>query len=185
MIMKERTIKNITYMAVYLALFLVFDWLGNTLQLLKMPQGGSLGISAVPLLLCSYHLGWKKGVAVSVLAVVLMFMAGKVYIIQNSDGFASWQIAVQFFMEYPLAFGIYGTAGLFKNYGALYSGTVITNLIRFVIHTAAGCWFWFTPLWPSITYNAWYMIPTMLLCMAVMPILAERLITLPFFNTEK
>ncbi|MBE6127649.1 MAG: hypothetical protein E7185_00080 [Erysipelotrichaceae bacterium] len=182
--MKDNSITDITYMGMYLALFFVFDWLTNVLQILKMPQGGSLGLAVIPLLLCSYHLGWKKGVTVSLLAVLLMFMTGRVYIIQNSDGFAPWQIAIQFLMEYPIAFGIYGIACLFKNYGAFYSGVAITNLIRLVIHIAAGCWFWSTPLWGSFTYNAWYMIPTMVMCLVVVPALVDRLSTFRFFNQK-
>ncbi len=173
--MKNNRISDITFMAAYLALFMVLDWLTNTLHILQMPEGGSLGISIIPLLLCSYHLGWKRGLMVALLSVLLMFMTGRVYIIQNSDGFAMWQIVLQFMMEYPIAFGIYGLASLFPNYGSFYSGVAVTNLVRLVIHVAAGCWFWSTPFWASFSYNAWYMIPTLLMCLVIVPVLAERL----------
>ena len=182
--MKNKSISDLTFMAMYLALFFVFDWLGNTLHLLQMPEGGSLGIGIIPLLLCSYHLGWKKGTMVALLSVLLMFMTGRVYIIQNSDGYAPWQIAIQFLMEYPVAFGIYGLASLFPNYGKFYSGVAITNLIRLILHVLAGVWFWATPWWGSFTYNAWYMIPTMLLCLVVIPVLLDRLQYYRFFNIE-
>ena len=180
--MKNEKISDLTFMAMYLALFMVLDWLTNILQILKMPEGGSLGLAVVPLLVCSYHLGWKKGTAVALLSVLLQFMTGKVYIIQNSDGYAMWQIMIQFLMEYPVAFGIYGIASLFPNHGGFYTGVMWTNLIRLAIHTVAGIWFWGSPFWASFTYNAWYMLPTMLLCLVVVPLLIDRLSTLPFFK---
>ena len=90
--MKNKKILDLVYMAMYLALFFVFDWLANVVQLFQMPNGGSLGLGIIPLLMASYHLGWKKGTGVALLAVLLMFLTGKVYIIQNSDGFAPWNI---------------------------------------------------------------------------------------------
>ena len=183
--MKDSKITDITYMGMYLALFMVFDWMTHALHILQMPEGGSLGLAVIPLLLCSYHLGWKKGVTVALLAVLLMFMTGKVYIIQNSDGFAPWEVAVQFLMEYPVAFGIYGLASLFPNYGSFYSGVAITNLVRLAIHVAAGCWFWFSPFAASFSYNAWYMIPTMVMCLVIIPVLVDRLGKFRFYNGKK
>ena len=70
--MRNNQIRDIAYMGMYLALFFVFDWLANAIGLFQMPEGGSLGISVIPLLLCSYMMGWKKGTAVCLLAVLLM-----------------------------------------------------------------------------------------------------------------
>ena len=58
------------------------------------------------------------------------------------------------------------------------------NLIRLLLHVLAGVWFWATPWWGSFTYNAWYMIPTMLLCLVVIPVLLDRLQYYRFFNIE-
>ncbi len=172
---KNFSVHDLAYMAIYLALFFVFDWLANALPIFKMPNGGSLGLGTIPLLMASYHLGWKKGTLVAVLSVVLMFLTGKVYLVQNSDGFNAAQILLQFLMEYPLAFGVYGLASLFPNYKQFYTGVAVTNLIRLALHVAAGVVYWATPWWGSFTYNAWYMIPTMILGLVVMPILYPRL----------
>ncbi len=173
--MRNDQIRSITYMAMYLALFFVFDWLANATGLFQMPNGGSLGLAVIPLLLASYHLGWKKGTAVCLLSVLLMFLTGRVYVVQSNDGFSLFQIVLQFLMEYPIAFGIYGLASLFPNYGKFYSGVAVTNLIRLALHVIAGTIYWSTPWWGSFTYNAWYMIPTMLLCLIVVPLISERL----------
>lgn len=173
--MKNNQIRDITYMGMYLALFFVFDWLSNAIGLFRMPQGGSLGLGVVPLLLCSYHLGWKKGTFVCLVAVLMMFMTGKVYVVQNSDGFSIWQIGLQFLLEYPVAFGVYGLASAFPNKGKFYTGVAVTNLIRLLIHWVCGTVYWATPWWGSFTYNAWYMIPTMIMCLILIPLLYERL----------
>ena len=74
--MKNNQIRDIAFMGMYLALFFVFDWLSNVIGIFQMPQGGSLGLGVLPLLLCSYHLGWKKGTLVCLVAVLMMFMTG-------------------------------------------------------------------------------------------------------------
>ena len=57
---QQQKIRKIAYMGMYLALYFVLDWLTHTVPLFKMPQGGSLGLSVLALLLASYHLGWKQ-----------------------------------------------------------------------------------------------------------------------------
>ncbi len=174
--MKDKRITELTYMAMYLALFFVLDWVGNLLPLFRMPQGGSLGIATIPMILASYHLGWKKGTGVCLLAVLLMFMTGKVYVVQANDGFAVWQIALQFLLEYPIAFGVYGLSSLFPNYKNIYTGVIATNLIRLAIHVVCGTIYWTTPWWGSFTYNAWYMIPTLIMDAILVPVIVSRLI---------
>ena len=80
----KNKISDLVYMAMYLALFMVFDWLANQIGLFKMPNGGTLGLGVIPLIIASYHLGWKKGLAVAILSVVIQFITGKVYVVQNS-----------------------------------------------------------------------------------------------------
>ncbi len=172
---EKQKISDLVYMAMYLALFMVFDWLSNQIGFFKMPQGGTLGLGVIPLIIASYHLGWKKGVVVAVLSVLLQFMTGQVYVVQNSDGFTAFQVFIQFMMEYPLAFGVYGLCSLFPNYKYFYSGIIVTNLIRLALHVIAGTVFWATPWLGSFSYNAWYMIPTMVVSAILVPIIMNRL----------
>ena len=173
--MKNERVNDLVLMGMYLAMFYVLDVVGNMIPFFQMPEGGSLGISTIPLILASYHLGWKKGTVVSLLAVVLMFMSGKVYVVQRSDGFSLFMIALQFIMEYPVAFGVYGLSSLFPNFDKFYSGVMVTNLIRLAIHVVAGVVYWQTPWWGSFTYNGWYMIPTMILGLVLIPLIVPRL----------
>ncbi|MDD6467982.1 MAG: energy-coupled thiamine transporter ThiT [Erysipelotrichaceae bacterium] len=159
--------KDLTFMAMYLALFYVLDVIANQLAIFKMPQGGSLGLGVIALLLASYHLGWKKGLAVSLLSVLLQFMTGQMYFVSFA----------QFILEYFLAFGIYGLSSLLPNISYFYSGIVVTNLLRLALHTVAGVLYWETEWWASFTYNAWYMIPTMIVCLIVVPLICSRIKT--------
>jgi thiamine transporter len=157
------TTRDIAYIAIYLALFYVLDLISNFLP--KMPQGGSLGLGTVALLLASYHLGWQKGLITSLLSVLLQFATGQMYLLSFA----------QFLFDYLIAFGIYGIACLFPNWKWFYSGVLITNAIRFVSATIAGVLFWETEWWASAVYQAWYMIPTTIVGLIFVPLLVHAL----------
>lgn len=159
--------KELVYMAFYAALFMVLDFATNNfIPFLKMPNGGSIGVSTIALLVCSYHLGWKKATFVGFVSVAIQFITGPMYV-ANLLGFL---------LDYLLAFSVYGLASLFPNYKYFYSGVLITNVIRFISHTIGGVIVWETPLWSSITYNAPYMIATMIVGMALVPLICERVL---------
>jgi thiamine transporter len=159
------TVKDLVLMAFYVALFMVLDTFINTLPILQMPNGGSLGLSTIALLMASYHLGWKKGLLVAVVSVFAQFVTGPMYT-PNLLGFL---------LDYLIAFSVYGIASLFPNIKCFYTGVLITNFVRFVCSTVSGCIVWQTALWGSITYNAYYMIPTAILGLVIIPLLYKAL----------
>lgn len=163
--MNKNKTREIVLMSFYIALFIVFEVAGNMIVFFKMPQGGSLGISTIPLLLASYHLGWKKGLYIGLLSVVLQFMTGVIYS-PNLLGFL---------LDYVLAFSIYGLASIFPNRKWFYSGVIITNLSRLLFSTISGVIVWKTTWIASFVYNAYFMIPTMLLGVIMIPILIDVL----------
>ena len=165
--MKIKT-RELIYMAFYIALFMVLDVFFNSLPLFQMPNGGSLGISTIALLMASYHLGWKYGVLVSVLSVMAMFITGPMY---TPDLFG-------FLLDYLIAFGVYGLASLFPSYKLFYSGVLITSLIRFASSTVSGVLVWKVTWWGSIVYQSAYMIPTIILGVILIPLLCETLVPL-------
>lgn len=159
------TTRDVAYIGLYLALFYVLDFLSNALPLFKMPQGGTLGLGTIALLLASYHLGWKKGLLTAVLSVALQFVSGQMYIM----GF------VQFLLDYLIAFSVYGIACLFPNYKYFYSGVLITNLIRFISSTISGVVFYEINLAGSMAYQAAYMVPTTIMDLILIPLLIKGL----------
>jgi thiamine transporter len=70
----------------------------------------------------------------------------------------------QLLLDYPLAFGMLGLAGFFRNAkGGLYVGFIVAVIGRFVMHVISGYFFFaqyapegMNPLWYSVTYNAGY-----------------------------
>ena len=163
--MKKLTVKEMVLMAFYVALFMVLDYVGNVFNIFQMPNGGSLGISSIALLMASYHLGWKKGLFISVLSVFLQFITGPMY---TPD-------ILGFCLDYLLAYGVYGLASAFPNYKYFFSGVLITNAIRLACHTVSGVLIWQTPWGGSLAYNAPYMIATMVLGLIVVPLLYKAL----------
>lgn len=163
--MKKVTTLDLVFMAFYAALFMVLDYFTNMIPFLRMPNGGSIGISTIALLVCSYHLGWMKATFVGLISVLIQFVTGPMYIPQ----------ILGFLLDYLVAFSVYGLASLFPNYKYFYSGVLITNFLRFLSHTIGGVIVWETTLWGSIIYNAPYMIATMIAGMLLVPILVERL----------
>ena len=159
------TTKDLVYMALYAALFIVLDVAVNTLGILQMPNGGSLGVSVIPLLMASYHLGWQKGTVVAVLSILLQYVTGPMY---TPD-------LVGFLHDYFFAFSVYGLASLFPNYKWFYSGVLVTNLVRLISSTLSGILVWETAPWASLVYNATYMIPTAILCLVLLPLVMPRI----------
>ena len=159
------TTKDLVYMALYAALFIVLDVAVNTLGILQMPNGGSLGVSVIPLLMASYHLGWQKGTVVAVLSILLQYVTGPMY---TPD-------LVGFLLDYFFAFSVYGLASLFPNYKWFYSGVLVTNLVRLISSTLSGILVWETAPWASLVYNATYLIPTALLCLVLLPLVMPRI----------
>ena len=159
------TTKDLVYMALYAALFIVLDVAVNTLGILQMPNGGSLGVSVIPLLMASYHLGWQKGTVVAVLSILLQYVTGRMY---TPD-------LIGFLLDYFFAFSVYGLASLFPNYKWFYSGVLITNLVRLISSTLSGILVWETAPWASLVYNATYMIPTTILCLVLLPLVMPRI----------
>ncbi len=161
--------RDLVKMSAYLAMFIVLDYLSNMIGFFKMPQGGTLGLGVIALLLASYDLGYKKGIAVGLLSVLLQWMTGAMW-------FLNW---FQFFLDYLLAFGIYGVASAIPSMPMgkqkLLWGVIITNLIRFASHTVAGVMFYEVTWWGSLMYNGWYMIPTMIVALIVVTMLLPRM----------
>lgn len=162
---KGITTRELVLMAFYIALFMVLDVITNAIPFFQMPNGGSWGLSTIPLLMASYQLGWKKGTIVSVAAVVMMFITGPMY---TPD-------LLGFLLDYLIAFAVYGLASLFPNYGWFYSGVLITNLLRFISSTVSGYFVWGVDWAGSIAYQASYMIPTTILGLVFVPLLMKYL----------
>ena len=164
--MKRDRVVDLVYVALYAALFIVLDYASRFFG--SMPNGGSLGLGSLAILTAAYHLGWKKGVVVGLLSIPLQYLVSGFWFTPT------WPI-IGFVLDYVIPFGVYGLAPLFPDWKVIKTGVIITNLIRLASHIVVGTLLWGVPWWGSFTYNAWYMIPTLILGVVLVPLILKRL----------
>lgn len=134
----------------------------------KMPQGGRIGISMLPLVVIAWRhgvvQGWVGGIVFGLLNLML-------------DGILyHWG---SFFLDYTIAFGLVGMTGFFKplikDHVVVFSASIITAFIlRFISSVLSGVVLFgeYAPegesVWIySIVYNATYLLPAMILTVFV------------------
>ncbi len=134
-----------------------------------LPQGGSISVAGmVPLLWFSLRRGPRAGIEASaVYGLVNMAIGGY---IDNP---------IQAVVDYPIAFGALGLAGLFKKYPVLGVGVGIFG--RFLAHFASGVlFFWMyappemNPIVYSAVYNGSYLLVEFIISAIIIYIVAKR-----------
>jgi thiamine transporter len=140
--------------------------------LFKMPFGGSVSLEMIPLILLALRQGWKVGVVAGA-AYGLLDLAIDPFVVHP----------LQLLLDYPLAFGVLGLAGLFKPtvQGAVLGATVAV-LARFLCHFLSGVVFFasyapdgWNPFVYSAAYNAAYLAPSLLIAIVVVVVLLKAL----------
>lgn len=127
----------------------------NQLTIFKMPQGGSITLlSMLPIAICSYLLGTRRGV-IAGMCLGLLDLIFHSYVIHP----------VQFLVDYPLAFGALGLGGVFGNQkNGLVKGYILGVFGRYLCAVFSGTVFFgayapegFSPLTWSLWYNLTYL----------------------------
>ena len=136
----------------------------SMIKIWQMPQGGSItAASMLPLMLFSYVYGMGPGCLVGARYGVLQFIIEPYFL-----------SLPQKLLDYPIAFGMMGLAGLFskmdnENLG-LTVGVVLASVGRFVAAVLSGVIFFAeyagdqNPWVYSIVYNGSYMLPECIIC---------------------
>lgn len=150
-------IRTMTYVAVTVALAAVL----NYFPLFKMPQGGSVALDMLPIVFLAYY----RGVGPAVLA-------GAIFGFVNAMMFPTYVHPAQLILDYPLAFGLVGLAGLIPGRGpvAVAAGAVFAGLLRFGAHYVSGVIFFAeyapkgqSPWLYSAIYNSTYISVSLLM----------------------
>jgi thiamine transporter len=139
----------------------IFIALATALSLIvvyTLPQGGSItAASMVPILWLALRRGPKVGIAAGVLYGFIQ-LGLLPYVIDP----------VQLLLDYPLAFGVLGLAGLFQKYPV--AGAAVGISGRFVVHFVAGVVYWapveaptLNPFVYSAVYNGSYILPELVI----------------------
>lgn len=175
--MKNNYLKRLVFIALYIALAVALDYAKEMLPFLNMPQGGSINIATIPVVLAAFHLGVMDGCIVGFLWMVISFILNLNY---PPIGI------LEFFADYFIPSVGLGCAGLFGKKGIIRQelGIILANAIRIISILIAGAYFWFpkgsaagsTAAWiNSLTYNLPYLTATTLMLMIIVPLLLHRL----------
>ena len=73
---QSKLVQKMVFAAFYAALAVVFMAFNTMVPIFEMPNGGSLELFVIAIILASFHLGWKWGVGVGLIAWVLGMMFG-------------------------------------------------------------------------------------------------------------
>lgn len=139
----------------------------------QLPQGGSITAgSMVPVFYLSLRWGARTGVVAGALLGLVNFVLEPVFV-----------HPAQFLLDYPLAFGVLGVAGLFRKLPWL--GVVAGGAGRFLSHYLSGVVFFAqyaprgtSPWVYSAVYNGSYMLPEVVVSV-VLTLLVLRALPAP------
>ena len=165
-------VRALTEGAIMVALAFVLSFV----KLYELPNGGSLTPAMFPILLFALRWGLGKGLLAG-------FVFGALQLIFDGAYAWGWQSML---LDYLLAFTPLGLAGLFKGKDwGIFPGTVIGCAARFAIHYISGVTIYKIvvptevpgfgtfddPSIYSLVYNGVYMLPNMLLALAIAAVL--------------
>ena len=152
----------------------------SMIRLFSMPMGGSITpASMLPMMLFAYVYGVGPGCTLGVLYGVLQFIL--------DGGNAAAYGFVPMLLDYPIAFGLMGLAGLFRRMKdtrtGLTLGMVAGCIGRFAASFTSGVIFYgayapegWNPVWYSIAYNGAYMGVECVICALLTILVGERLV---------
>lgn len=172
--MKKLTTKMIVEAGVMIALAQVLSYV----KIFEAPYGGSVTAgSMVPILLFAIRWGVGPGMLAGVVYGTLQFILGPKY---------SFHI-LSILLDYIVAFGLLGLAGIFKNnFKKIFIGVFIGIFGRFASSVLSGVIVWSSyapegtnPWIYSITYNGAYLLPELIISCMLVGILYKALKSIP------
>ena len=154
------------------AIMVALAFVLSFVKLYELPNGGSLTPAMFPILLFAVRWGLGKGLMAG-------FVFGLLQLMYDSAYAWGWQSML---LDYLLAFTPLGLAGLFKGKSwGIFPGTILGCIGRFIIHYISGVTIYriYEPteipgfgvfddaVLYSLVYNGSYMLPNMLLALAI------------------
>jgi thiamine transporter len=165
-----------------LAEIVVFAALSAVLYTIRpytLPYGGSVTLgSMVPVM----WLSLRRGVRVGFVSGAIFGLAALIIDVMLLP-YSPITNPVQVVLEYPVAFGVLGLAGLFHKKSAVFAilGVGISVVIKFLLHFIAGIVFWawsvpsgWDPVVWSAVYNGSFILPEFIISGILIFILVKR-----------
>ena len=156
---KDNGYKNQTKVIAYAGVSISLSFALSFVKFFTMgANGGSITFaSLLPLMIFSYCFGARKGLYAGIIYGVLQFL-------QNPQMYQAMQVM----LDYPIAFGAIGLAGMFKDVKLIKSpalkfalGALVAVALRYVAHVLSGyyvfsSWAWegYSALAYSVVYNS-------------------------------
>ena len=148
-------------MLVYASVSIALSFVLSYIRLARMPQGGSITPgSMLPVMLFAYIFGPIPGIITGIAYGFLQYIQDA-YLVH-------W---AQFLMDYPIAFGMLGLAGLYRKNLAV--GSFIAIFARFLMHFLTGILFFAefagdqNVVLYSLAYNGSYLSVEFIICAVV------------------
>ena len=156
---------RLTESAVMLSLATVL----SLIPLAELPYGGSItACSMLPLVVLAYRHGTKWGLFCGLVHGLLQMLLGMKNVMYFTTPLS---IAAVIVLDYLLAFGVIGLAGVFRRAckgqtSAMLGGALMVSVLRYLLHVLAGATVWAGLSIPteaaliySFVYNLTYMLP--------------------------
>ncbi len=179
--MRNKRVLLMVEIAIFAALGFVLDFIA-----FRMPQGGSVSLVMIPIVLMAFRRGIAAGVVTGLLVGLLQIVTGFISVAPLSFGF----VVMQVILDYLLAYGVVGLAAMMrsryleavraKKTGKIIAmvalGVLIGSFLRYVIHVITGILFFGmfadgNVFIYSAVYNATYMIPVAIVAAIVCSLL--------------
>lgn len=178
--MKKWSTKMLVEAGIMIALAIILD----RIKIYEAPQGGSVTAgSMIPIFLFAFRWGLGPGVAAGALFGILQLILG------------GWVFSpAQAILEYPVAFGVLGMAGIFssKVYKenesgiiGIIAGVLLGIGLRFTCHLLAGVVFFSeyagsqNPWIYSLIYQASYLVPEFIISAVILSLIWKPLRKVP------
>lgn len=171
--MNKQKLKNLNILT-EISLCVALSFVLSFFKFFRLPWGGEVSFTAIPILILASIRGWRAGITCGMIFGLVHFLQGGIFI-----------HPLQFLLDYPLAYGALGLAGLFNNITFLnWVGNLmflevrilIGTTCRFLFHFASGIIFFkiFTPhtmdiIKYALIYNLSYMVPDLILSFIIIP----------------
>lgn len=155
---KTTSTRKLVYGSLCIAIAFVLSYI----RIFRMPQGGSITpASMLPIMFYAYMFGPVDGILAGMAYGLLQYVQDA-YMVH-------W---IQLLFDYPLAFGILGLAGYFKNNFKL--GMIVGCMGRFLFHVLSGVFFFadyaleagMNPIPYSVIYNSFIGVE-LVICIAI------------------
>lgn len=169
----SKTVRSLVESAMMVALAAVL----SIFKLIEMPYGGSVIIaSMLPMVILAYRNGIGWGLGSGLVYAAIQQLLG----LNDLSYVTGWQSVVAVIMlDYIIAFTVVGFGGIFRKAAksqrsSLIYGATLVSALRYICHVISGATVWAGLSIPSeaaliysIGYNATYMLPEMIILIAV------------------